>query len=73
MGCPTQAKHGREIIGRTPAPQFKKQRNEDYDLNGSPLQEGFHRTAVATGDWQPSIPVVVEDHEMITPRLRWTS
>eukprot|EP00959_Pyramimonas_sp_CCMP1952_P205078 4288355-Pyramimonas_sp.AAC.1 len=50
--CQTQANHDQETAGRTPAPQLKKQRNEDYDLNDSPLQEGFHRTAVATGDWQ---------------------
>eukprot|EP00959_Pyramimonas_sp_CCMP1952_P413831 8670929-Pyramimonas_sp.AAC.1 len=73
MEYQTQAKHDREITGRTPAPQLKKQRNDDYDLNDSPLQEGFHRTAVAAGDWQPSTPVVVEDDEMITPRLRWMS
>eukprot|EP00959_Pyramimonas_sp_CCMP1952_P107835 2254880-Pyramimonas_sp.AAC.1 len=35
----TQAKHDRESTGRTPAPQLKKQRNEDYDLNDSPLKE----------------------------------
>eukprot|EP00959_Pyramimonas_sp_CCMP1952_P438174 9173212-Pyramimonas_sp.AAC.1 len=37
-----QAKHDRGPTGRTPAPQLKKQRNEDYDLNDSPLQEGFY-------------------------------
>eukprot|EP00959_Pyramimonas_sp_CCMP1952_P178410 3729247-Pyramimonas_sp.AAC.1 len=57
----TQAKHERESTGRTPAPQPKKQRNEDYDLNVSPRREGFYRTAVTSGDWQPSIPAVVED------------
>eukprot|EP00959_Pyramimonas_sp_CCMP1952_P217521 4549148-Pyramimonas_sp.AAC.1 len=41
--------------------------NEDYDLNDSPLPEGFHRTAVAPGDWQPSMPIVVEDDELIEP------
>eukprot|EP00959_Pyramimonas_sp_CCMP1952_P191453 4003121-Pyramimonas_sp.AAC.1 len=35
---------------------FKKHRSEDFDLNDPPLQEGLYRIAVATGDWQPSIP-----------------
>eukprot|EP00959_Pyramimonas_sp_CCMP1952_P284734 5952556-Pyramimonas_sp.AAC.1 len=52
----SQAKHDRGPTGRTPAPQLKKQRNEDYGLNDSPLQEGLYRSAVASGDWQPSIP-----------------
>eukprot|EP00959_Pyramimonas_sp_CCMP1952_P340223 7125888-Pyramimonas_sp.AAC.1 len=60
----SQAKHDRESTGRTPAPQLKKQRNEDYDLNDSPLEEGFYRLAVASGDWQPSVPAAVEDEEM---------
>eukprot|EP00959_Pyramimonas_sp_CCMP1952_P302450 6328413-Pyramimonas_sp.AAC.1 len=60
----TQAKHDGEATGRTPAPQLKKQRNEDYDLNNSPRQEGLYGSAVAPGDWQPSIPAVVEDEEM---------
>eukprot|EP00959_Pyramimonas_sp_CCMP1952_P134050 2804153-Pyramimonas_sp.AAC.1 len=60
----TQAKHDRGSTGRTPAPQLQKQRNEDYDLNDSPLKEGFYRPAVASGDWQPSMPAVVEDEEM---------
>eukprot|EP00959_Pyramimonas_sp_CCMP1952_P031520 661232-Pyramimonas_sp.AAC.1 len=34
-----QAKHGRGSTGRTPAPHLKKQRNEDYELNVSPLKE----------------------------------
>eukprot|EP00959_Pyramimonas_sp_CCMP1952_P194940 4076441-Pyramimonas_sp.AAC.1 len=29
----TQTKHERESTGRTPAPNLKKQRNEDYELN----------------------------------------
>eukprot|EP00959_Pyramimonas_sp_CCMP1952_P009252 192853-Pyramimonas_sp.AAC.1 len=37
----TQTKHERESTGRTSAPNFKKQRNEDYELNVSPLKEGF--------------------------------
>eukprot|EP00959_Pyramimonas_sp_CCMP1952_P032747 686817-Pyramimonas_sp.AAC.1 len=37
----SQAKHDGGPTGRTPAPQLKKQRNEDYDLNDSPLQEGL--------------------------------
>eukprot|EP00959_Pyramimonas_sp_CCMP1952_P177879 3717699-Pyramimonas_sp.AAC.1 len=61
----SQANHDREATGRTPAPQLKKQRNEDYDLTDSPLQEGLYRSAVAPGDWQPSIPAVVEDEEMV--------
>eukprot|EP00959_Pyramimonas_sp_CCMP1952_P289853 6062044-Pyramimonas_sp.AAC.1 len=59
----TQAKHERESTGRTPAPHLKKQRNEDYDLNVSPLKEGFLRPAVTSGDWQPSVPALVEDGE----------
>eukprot|EP00959_Pyramimonas_sp_CCMP1952_P302995 6339767-Pyramimonas_sp.AAC.1 len=50
--CRTHAKHDREITGRTPAPQLKRQRNEDYDLDDFPFPDGFHRAAVAPGDWQ---------------------
>eukprot|EP00959_Pyramimonas_sp_CCMP1952_P472937 9500877-Pyramimonas_sp.AAC.1 len=60
-----QAKHERESTGRTPAPRLKKQRNEEYGLNVSPLKEGFFRPAVTSGDWQPSIPAVLEDGEMV--------
>eukprot|EP00959_Pyramimonas_sp_CCMP1952_P057520 1200840-Pyramimonas_sp.AAC.1 len=42
MGSQYHVKHDREITGRTPAPQHKKHRSEDYDLNDSPLQEGFY-------------------------------
>eukprot|EP00959_Pyramimonas_sp_CCMP1952_P348113 7291346-Pyramimonas_sp.AAC.1 len=34
-----QMKHERESTGRTPAPHLKKRRNEDYELNVSPLKE----------------------------------
>eukprot|EP00959_Pyramimonas_sp_CCMP1952_P087924 1839755-Pyramimonas_sp.AAC.1 len=34
-----QTKHERESTGRTPAPHLQKQRNEDYELNVSPLKE----------------------------------
>eukprot|EP00959_Pyramimonas_sp_CCMP1952_P170750 3568254-Pyramimonas_sp.AAC.1 len=67
MGHQSHAQRDREITGRYPAPQLKKHRNEDYALNDSPLQEGFYRTAVATGDWQPSMSAVVEDDEMLIP------
>eukprot|EP00959_Pyramimonas_sp_CCMP1952_P299232 6258809-Pyramimonas_sp.AAC.1 len=36
-----QTKHERGSTGRTPAPHLKEQRNEDYELNVSPLKEGF--------------------------------
>eukprot|EP00959_Pyramimonas_sp_CCMP1952_P151726 3174678-Pyramimonas_sp.AAC.1 len=44
----TQMKHERESTGRTPAPNLKKQRNEDYELNVSPLKEGFFRNATTS-------------------------
>eukprot|EP00959_Pyramimonas_sp_CCMP1952_P366653 7678910-Pyramimonas_sp.AAC.1 len=68
----TQAKRDRESTGRTPAPQLKKQRNEDYGLTDSPLKEGFYRPAVASGDWQPSMPAVVEDEEMVGQPASYT-
>eukprot|EP00959_Pyramimonas_sp_CCMP1952_P082773 1729963-Pyramimonas_sp.AAC.1 len=40
-----QSKHERGPPGRTPAPHLKRQRNEDYELNVSPLKEGFFRAA----------------------------
>eukprot|EP00959_Pyramimonas_sp_CCMP1952_P007307 153136-Pyramimonas_sp.AAC.1 len=58
-------KHEWESTGRTPAPNLKKQRNADYELNASPLKEGFFRNATASGEWQPTIPAVVEDEEMV--------
>eukprot|EP00959_Pyramimonas_sp_CCMP1952_P218343 4566671-Pyramimonas_sp.AAC.1 len=61
----TQAKHERESTGRTLAPHLKKQRNEDCDLNVSPLKEGFFRPAVTSGDWRPSMTAAVEDEEMV--------
>eukprot|EP00959_Pyramimonas_sp_CCMP1952_P017169 364498-Pyramimonas_sp.AAC.1 len=60
-----QMKNERESTGRTPAPHLKKQRNEDHELNVSPLREGFFRNATTSGDWQPSIPAVVEGGEMV--------
>eukprot|EP00959_Pyramimonas_sp_CCMP1952_P435161 9112045-Pyramimonas_sp.AAC.1 len=60
-----QTKHERESTGRTLAPHLEKQGNEDYELNVSPLKEGFFRNAAASGDWQPSVPAVVEDEEMV--------
>eukprot|EP00959_Pyramimonas_sp_CCMP1952_P312325 6537188-Pyramimonas_sp.AAC.1 len=60
-----QMKHEREFTGRTPAPRLKKPRDEDYELNVSPLKEGVFRNAATSGDWQHSIPAVVEDEEMI--------
>eukprot|EP00959_Pyramimonas_sp_CCMP1952_P065647 1370684-Pyramimonas_sp.AAC.1 len=59
----TQMKHERESTGRTLAPNLK-QRNEDYELNLSPVKEGFSRNATTSGEWQPTIPAVVEDEEM---------
>eukprot|EP00959_Pyramimonas_sp_CCMP1952_P339983 7120193-Pyramimonas_sp.AAC.1 len=61
----TSTKREREATGRTPAPNLKKQRNEDYELNTSPLKEGFFRNATASGEWQPTIRAVVEDEEMV--------
>eukprot|EP00959_Pyramimonas_sp_CCMP1952_P199333 4169579-Pyramimonas_sp.AAC.1 len=58
-------KRERASTGRTPAPNLKKQRNEDYELNISPLKEGFFRNATTSGEWQPTIPAVVEDEEMV--------
>eukprot|EP00959_Pyramimonas_sp_CCMP1952_P269343 5630748-Pyramimonas_sp.AAC.1 len=58
-------KHERESTGRTPASHPKKQRSEDYELNVSPLKEGFFRNATTSGSWQPSIQAVVEDEEMV--------
>eukprot|EP00959_Pyramimonas_sp_CCMP1952_P051185 1069713-Pyramimonas_sp.AAC.1 len=43
-----QMKHERGSTGRTPAPHLKAQRNEDYELNVSPLKEGFFRNATAS-------------------------
>eukprot|EP00959_Pyramimonas_sp_CCMP1952_P155400 3251359-Pyramimonas_sp.AAC.1 len=63
MSSQLHVEHDRETTGRTPAPQHKKHRNEDYGLNVSPLQEGPYRAAVAPGDWQPSVPAVVEDDD----------
>eukprot|EP00959_Pyramimonas_sp_CCMP1952_P059431 1241172-Pyramimonas_sp.AAC.1 len=60
----TQMKHERESTGRTLAPNFEKQRNEDYELSVPPLKEGFFRHATTSGEWQPTIPAVVEDEEM---------
>eukprot|EP00959_Pyramimonas_sp_CCMP1952_P397490 8329051-Pyramimonas_sp.AAC.1 len=44
----TQMKHERESTGRAPAPNLKKQRHEDYELNVSPLKEGFFRNATTS-------------------------
>eukprot|EP00959_Pyramimonas_sp_CCMP1952_P055033 1150021-Pyramimonas_sp.AAC.1 len=63
MSSRIHVKHDRETTGRTPAPKHREHKNEDYDLNASPLQEGFDRTTVAPGDWQPSVPAVVEDDD----------
>eukprot|EP00959_Pyramimonas_sp_CCMP1952_P250764 5241650-Pyramimonas_sp.AAC.1 len=58
-------KRERESTGRAPALNLKKQRDEDYELNVSPLKEGFFRSATASGEWQPTIPAVVEDGELV--------
>eukprot|EP00959_Pyramimonas_sp_CCMP1952_P081801 1708630-Pyramimonas_sp.AAC.1 len=67
MSSQLHIKHGRGAAGRTPAPRHKKHRNEYSDLNASPLREGLYPTAVAPGDWQPSVPAVVEDDDMFDP------
>eukprot|EP00959_Pyramimonas_sp_CCMP1952_P059920 1251596-Pyramimonas_sp.AAC.1 len=41
-------------------------------LNDSPLKEGFYRPAVASGDWQPTMPAVVEDEEMVGQPASYT-
>eukprot|EP00959_Pyramimonas_sp_CCMP1952_P176589 3690784-Pyramimonas_sp.AAC.1 len=61
----TQTKHERESTGRTSAPNLKKQQNEDYEPNVSPLKEGFFRDATTSGEWQPTIPAVVEGEEVV--------
>eukprot|EP00959_Pyramimonas_sp_CCMP1952_P134842 2821754-Pyramimonas_sp.AAC.1 len=44
----TQMKHERGSTGRTPAPDLTKRLNEDYELNVSPLKEGFFRNATTS-------------------------
>eukprot|EP00959_Pyramimonas_sp_CCMP1952_P230981 4828689-Pyramimonas_sp.AAC.1 len=66
----SQAKHDRELTGRTPASQLKKQRDEDCDLNDSPLQEGFNRPAVASGDWRPPMLLLLRMKKWLNSQLR---
>eukprot|EP00959_Pyramimonas_sp_CCMP1952_P450931 9441126-Pyramimonas_sp.AAC.1 len=57
--------HEREPTGRTPALNLKKQRNEDYELDVSPLKKGFFRNVTTSREWHPSIPAVVEDEKTV--------
>ena len=48
-------RHGREPTGDTPIPRSKRQKDDDYDLNVSPLAEGFHRHPPGSAGGAPMV------------------
>ena len=48
-------RHGREPTGETPIPRSKRQKDDDYDLNVSPLVEGFHRHPPGSAGGAPMV------------------
>ena len=61
-------RHGREPTGDTPIPQSKRHKYDDYDLNVSPLAEGFHRQAAGSASLPPMVtPSVAPSVDPIPP------
>ena len=61
-------RHGREPTGETPIPRSKRHKDDDYDLNASPLAEGFHRHGAGSAGLPPMVtPSVAPSVDPIPP------
>ena len=55
--------HVREPTGSTPVPPEKKHKNEDQDLNNSPLPTGLFPHTIGSANAYPAIPEAAENRK----------